>query len=133
MLAGAATAIPLRRSRQIHARFTSEPQHILQWNNYGVGHRRHYGADECPVDLFRAGVEVGFRELALELDILGRSSAVSSHASPPPQRRVVIARAGIGAHFARIIMWSERRPLRIFAKCKLQHGHARESEPMPQP
>ena len=61
-----------------------------------------------------------------------RVLASSALALPPSHRCVVIVRACVRHHFARIIVGPERGRLRIRAECELQHAHAREAELMAQ-
>ena len=61
-------------------------------------------------------------KLALFLDVLGAARGTAAgRAVPPPDSRVVVVRARIRDHFARIVVRPERRRLRVAAERELQN------------
>src|SRR5262249_24779331 len=70
----------------VHAGFTAQAQHILQWRDTQTSRRALRGADEGPVNSIVAAAEIG-------LDIA--PFMLGSAGMPPTLNRIVIVRSGV--------------------------------------
>src|SRR5215471_14286007 len=106
--------------RNVHSRFTSQAQHILQRHDGHASYRSIGGPNERPGDIERRA-HVGFDSLSF----MGASGL------PPSQSRVVVVRAGVDNAVRRIIL----RQIDVsagVAEGKLQDLHSRDLQALSQ-